>query len=109
MNDTQPPAATPAPDRAARRAWQIAGLGGGGLGVLLAALAAAAGASGTAGLRFFLLGLLAGTSLGALWAVVAAVRASLRAEPLGRRLLVAAAVLGAATIVLPVMLVGPGE
>ncbi|MGH3441361.1 MAG: hypothetical protein ACRDUY_04840, partial [Nitriliruptorales bacterium] len=64
--------------------------------------------SGAAGLRFFVLGLLAGAALGALWAVTAAVRASFRSQPLGRRLVVAAAVLGAATIVLPAMLVGSG-
>lgn len=106
--DDRPAGPGTAGDRAARRAWVVAGGGGGTLGVALAAISAAAGASGRSGFGFFLLGLLAGTAAGALWALVAAIRVSLRGEPVGRRLGVATAMLALATIVLPVMLIGGG-
>ncbi len=94
-------------DPRARRAWRIAGLGALLLGGGLAALAAIAGAGGRTGMRFFLLGAFLATGSATLYAIVTGAVDSYRERPVGRRRVVAAAVLGVLTIfVLPPMMIG---
>jgi zinc transporter ZupT len=97
-----------APDTKTRRAWRIAGLGTAVLGGGLALLALVVGGSGVDGIRFLLLGALASCSAGALYAVVTGALDTMHDREVGRDRVIAAVVLGAAVLILPVMLVGVG-
>lgn len=93
-------------DPRARRAWRIAWIGTAVLGTALAAGAALSGAGGRGGLASFLLGALLPCAVAALYAVVTGALDSFRGDPIGRSRVVAAVVLGAITLILPIMVLG---
>ena len=93
-------------DLKARRAWRIGGWGTLVLGGLLTAVAAATGSDGRIGALYFFVGALIACLAGATYAVFSAVVDSFRGRDVGRGRVVAACVLGALSLLLPVSIFG---
>lgn len=93
-------------DPRTRRTWRIAGIGTAVLGTVLAAVAALSGGGGRIGLAFFLLGAAVSCTVATLYAVATGALDGFRGRPVGRSRVLAAVILGALSVALPMMVIG---